>query len=97
MKVERLFVNEIEILNNLQNDNIIFVGDLVQKNNKEALALFGSSQEQLNIVKNNLAEIGLHINMELSNWPPENIEADIEYVKKYSASFAWLMGRYNID
>jgi hypothetical protein len=65
----------------LQNDNIVFVGDLVQKT--EAAIMWSPDFERalLNEIKEALANIGLHLGMAISDWPPENIEYAMQQLK----------------
>ncbi|MFN3075699.1 MAG: DNA-directed RNA polymerase subunit alpha [Alphaproteobacteria bacterium] len=71
-------VDELELsvrsANCLKNDNIIYIGDLVQKTESEMLRTPNFGRKSLNEIKEVLAHMGLHLGMEVSNWPPENIE-----------------------
>ncbi|ABC23461.1 DNA-directed RNA polymerase, alpha subunit [Rhodospirillum rubrum ATCC 11170] len=71
-------VDELELsvrsANCLKNDNIIYIGDLVQKTEAEMLRTPNFGRKSLNEIKEVLAQMGLHLGMEISNWPPENIE-----------------------
>lgn len=71
-------VDELELsvrsANCLKNDNIIYIGDLVQKSEAEMLRTPNFGRKSLNEIKEVLAQMGLHLGMEISNWPPENIE-----------------------
>jgi DNA-directed RNA polymerase subunit alpha len=58
----------------LRNDNIVYVGDLVQKTVAEMVRSPGCTRSIVNEFSENLASIGLHLGMELQGWPPENIE-----------------------
>jgi hypothetical protein len=58
----------------LRNDNIVYVGDLVQKTVEEMVRSPGCTRSIVNELSENLASIGLHLGMELQDWPPENIE-----------------------
>jgi hypothetical protein len=58
----------------LRNDNIVYVGDLVQKTVAEMVRYPGCTRSIVNEFSENLASIGLHLGMELQGWPPENIE-----------------------
>jgi hypothetical protein len=58
----------------LASDNIIYVGDLLQKSETELLRTPNFGRKSLNEVKEALAPMGLHLGMEVPNWPPENIE-----------------------
>ncbi len=71
-------VDELELsvrsANCLKNDNIVYIGDLVQKTEAEMLRTPNFGRKSLNEIKEVLAEMGLHLGMEIPNWPPENIE-----------------------
>ncbi len=71
-------VDELELsvrsANCLKNDNIIYIGDLVLKTEAEMLRTPNFGRKSLNEIKEVLAQMGLHLGMEISNWPPENIE-----------------------
>ena len=71
-------VDELELsvrsANCLKNDNIVYIGDLVQKTEPEMLRTPNFGRKSLNEIKEVLAEMGLHLGMEIPNWPPENIE-----------------------
>jgi DNA-directed RNA polymerase subunit alpha len=71
-------VDELELsvrsANCLKNDNIVYIGDLVQKTEAEMLRTPNFGRKSLNEIKEVLAQMGLHLGMEITNWPPENIE-----------------------
>ena len=71
-------VDELELsvrsANCLKNDNIIYIGDLVQKTEAEMLRTPNFGRKSLNEIKEVLAQMGLHLGMEIPDWPPENIE-----------------------
>jgi DNA-directed RNA polymerase subunit alpha len=71
-------VDELELsvrsANCLKNDNIVYIGDLVQKSEAEMLRTPNFGRKSLNEIKEVLAQMGLHLGMEITNWPPENIE-----------------------
>jgi len=71
-------VDELELsvrsANCLKNDNIIYIGDLVQKSETDMLRTPNFGRKSLNEIKEVLSQMGLHLGMEISNWPPENIE-----------------------
>jgi hypothetical protein len=58
----------------LKNDNIIYIGDLIQKTEAEMLRVPNFGRRSLNEIKEVLAGMGVHLGMEVPNWPPENIE-----------------------
>ncbi len=72
-KVEELELS-VRSANCLKNDNIIYIGDLVQKTEAEMLRTPNFGRKSLNEIKEVLAQMGLHLGMEIPNWPPENIE-----------------------
>ena len=60
--------------NCLKNDNIIYIGDLVQKTEAEMLRTPNFGRKSLNEIKEVLAVMGLRLGMDIPGWPPENIE-----------------------
>ncbi|WP_371131133.1 DNA-directed RNA polymerase subunit alpha [Phenylobacterium sp.] len=71
-------VDELELsvrsANCLKNDNIVYIGDLIQKTEAEMLRTPNFGRKSLNEIKEVLAGMGLHLGMDVPNWPPENIE-----------------------
>jgi DNA-directed RNA polymerase subunit alpha len=71
-------VDELELsvrsANCLKNDNIIYIGDLVQKSEQEMLRTPNFGRKSLNEIKELLTQMGLTLGMQIANWPPENIE-----------------------
>jgi DNA-directed RNA polymerase subunit alpha len=71
-------VDELELsvrsANCLKNDNIIYIGDLVQKSEADMLRTPNFGRKSLNEIKEVLTQMGLQLGMEIANWPPENIE-----------------------
>jgi DNA-directed RNA polymerase subunit alpha len=71
-------VDELELsvrsANCLKNDNIVYIGDLVQKSEPEMLRTPNFGRKSLNEIKEVLSTMGLSLGMEIANWPPENIE-----------------------
>jgi len=71
-------VDELELsvrsANCLKNDNIVYIGDLIQKTEGEMLRTPNFGRKSLNEIKEVLTGMGLHLGMEVPNWPPENIE-----------------------
>jgi len=71
-------VDELELsvrsANCLKNDNIVYIGDLIQKSENEMLRTPNFGRKSLNEIKEVLSEMGLHLGMDVPNWPPENIE-----------------------
>jgi DNA-directed RNA polymerase subunit alpha len=81
-------VDELELsvrsANCLKNDNIVYIGDLIQKTEAEMLRTPNFGRKSLNEIKEVLAQMGLHLGMEVPNWPPENIE---ELAKRYEEHY----------
>ena len=71
-------VDELELsvrsANCLKNDNIVYIGDLIQKTEGEMLRTPNFGRKSLNEIKEVLATMGLSLGMDVPNWPPENIE-----------------------
>jgi DNA-directed RNA polymerase subunit alpha len=71
-------VDELELsvrsANCLKNDNIVYIGDLVQKTEQEMLRTPNFGRKSLNEIKEVLASMGLTLGMTVTGWPPENIE-----------------------
>ena len=83
-KVYDLDELSVRATNCLKNDNIVYVGDLVQKTEGEMLKTPNFGRKSLNEIKEKLSKIGLRFGMEIQDWPPENIE---ELAKKYEDPF----------
>ncbi|MDB9760649.1 DNA-directed RNA polymerase subunit alpha [Pelagibacteraceae bacterium] len=70
-------VEELELsvrsMNCLKNDNIIYIGDLVQKTEPEMLRTPNFGRKSLNEIKEVLSTMSLYLGMEIPNWPPDNI------------------------
>ena len=71
-------VDELELsvrsANCLKNDNIVYIGDLIQKTEAEMLRTPNFGRKSLNEIKEILSSMGLKLGMEVPEWPPENIE-----------------------
>ena len=71
-------VDELELsvrsANCLKNDNIVYIGDLVQKSEADMLRTPNFGRKSLNEIKEVLTIMGLHLGMQVEGWPPENIE-----------------------
>ena len=61
-------------MNCLKNDNIVYIGDLVQKSEMEMLRTPNFGRKSLNEIKEVLSSMSLNLGMEIENWPPDNIE-----------------------
>jgi DNA-directed RNA polymerase subunit alpha len=81
-------VDELELsvrsANCLKNDNIVYIGDLIQKSEAEMLRTPNFGRKSLNEIKEVLATMGLHLGMEVTGWPPENIE---ELAKRFEEHY----------
>ena len=71
-KVEELELS-VRSMNCLKNDNIIYIGDLVQKTEAEMLRTPNFGRKSLNEIKEVLNSMSLYLGMEVPNWPPDNI------------------------
>ena len=71
-------VDELELsvrsANCLRNDNIVYIGDLVQKSENDMLSTPNFGRKSLNEIREVLMQMGLTLGMDISDWPPENIE-----------------------
>ena len=81
-------VDELELsvrsANCLKNDNIVYIGDLIQKTEAEMLRTPNFGRKSLNEIKEVLSGMGLHLGMDVEEWPPENIE---DLAKKFEDQF----------
>ncbi len=63
-------VDELELsvrsANCLKNDNIVYIGDLIQKTEAEMLRTPNFGRKSLNEIKEVLAQMGLHLGMEVA-------------------------------
>ncbi|WBU61464.1 DNA-directed RNA polymerase subunit alpha [Paracoccus albus] len=81
-------VDELELsvrsANCLKNDNIVYIGDLIQKTEAEMLRTPNFGRKSLNEIKEVLSGMGLHLGMDVVDWPPENIE---DLAKRFDDQF----------
>ncbi|GLK69441.1 DNA-directed RNA polymerase subunit alpha [Hansschlegelia plantiphila] len=81
-------VDELELsvrsANCLKNDNIVYIGDLIQKTEAEMLRTPNFGRKSLNEIKEVLAQMGLHLGMEVGGWPPDNID---ELAKRFEEHY----------
>ena len=81
-------VDELELsvrsANCLKNDNIVYIGDLIQKTEAEMLRTPNFGRKSLNEIKEVLSGMGLHLGMDVESWPPENIE---DLAKRFEDQF----------
>lgn len=82
-KVEELELS-VRSANCLKNDAIVYIGDLVLKTEAEMLRTPNFGRKSLNEIKEVLAKMGLHLGMDVPEWPPENID---ELARKVDESF----------
>jgi len=79
-------VDELELsvrsANCLQNANIYYIGDLVQRTEAEMLKTKNFGRKSLKEIKEILADMGLSLGMKLDGWPPADLppapEPDVE-------------------
>ncbi|MHC8509414.1 MAG: DNA-directed RNA polymerase subunit alpha [Rhodospirillales bacterium] len=71
-------VDELELsvrsANCLKNDNIIYIGDLVQKSESDMLRTPNFGRKSLTEIKDVLTQMGLSLGLDVPAWPPENVE-----------------------
>ena len=72
-KVEELELS-VRSANCLKNDNIVYIGDLVQKSESEMLRTPNFGRKSLNEIKEVLSNMRLNLGEMVPEWPPENIE-----------------------
>ena len=82
-KVEELELS-VRSANCLKNDNIIYIGDLVQKTESEMLRTPNFGRKSLNEIKEVLTHMELNLGMSVPDWPPANID---DLAKKYEDPF----------
>ncbi len=79
-KVEHLDLT-VRSQNCLKNENIVYVGDLVQKSEQDMLRTPNFGRKSLNEIKETLSRMNLSLGMETPDWPPDDVE---EQAKKYA-------------
>lgn len=72
-KVEELELS-VRASNCLKHENIVYMGDLVTRTEREMLRVPNFGRKSLNEIKLMLANLGLTLGMEIPEWPPEDIE-----------------------
>ena len=82
-KVEELELS-VRSANCLKNDNIVYIGDLVQKTETEMLRTPNFGRKSLNEIKEVLQQMDLILGTAVPDWPPENIE---ELAKQFEDPF----------
>jgi DNA-directed RNA polymerase subunit alpha len=66
--------------NCLKNDNITYIGDLVQRTESDMLRTPNFGRKSLNEIKEVLENMNLTLGMQIDSWPPKNIQ---ELAKKF--------------
>lgn len=74
-KVDRLELSA-RSANCLKTDNIIYIGDLVQKTEAELLRIRHCGRRSVTVIKAALARMDLHLGTEINDWPPKTLETD---------------------
>jgi len=81
-------VDELELsvrsANCLKNDNIVYIGDLIQKSEAEMLRTPNFGRKSLNEIREVLLTMNLKLGTEVDEWPPDNIE---DLAKKFEDQF----------
>lgn len=72
-RVEELELS-VRASNCLKNDNIVYIGDLVQKSEMDLLKTPNFGRKSMEEIKRVLITMGLNLGMQVQGWPPENIE-----------------------
>lgn len=71
-------IDELELsvrsMNCLKNDNIVYIGDLVQRTESEMLKTPNFGRKSLNEIREVLQKLGLTLGMTIPGWPPESVE-----------------------
>ncbi|MCY4541734.1 MAG: DNA-directed RNA polymerase subunit alpha [Rhodobacteraceae bacterium] len=78
-KIEHLELS-VRSANCLKAENIVYIGDLVQRTEADMLRAPNFGRKSLNEIKAVLSKMDLSFGMEMPDWPPENIE---ELAKQY--------------
>jgi DNA-directed RNA polymerase, alpha subunit/40 kD subunit len=58
----------------LKIDNIVYIAGAIQKTEAEMLRTPNFVRMSLNEIKEVLSGMGLHLGMDVEDWPPDNIE-----------------------
>ena len=75
-KIDELYLS-VRTLNCLKNENIVYVGDLIQLTENYLLKSNNFGRKSLDELKEILSSMSLYLGMELTNWPPDNINDEI--------------------
>lgn len=73
MRIDELELS-VRSMNCLKNDNIVYIGDLVQRSENDMLKTPNFGRKSLNEIKEVLAKFGLTLGMYIPGWPPDSIE-----------------------
>jgi DNA-directed RNA polymerase subunit alpha len=71
--------------NCLKNENIFYIGDLVQKSESDMLKTPNFGRKSLNEIKEILTQMELSFGMFLEGWPPDNIDELVQRLEDLSA------------
>lgn len=71
-KVEDMDLS-VRAANCLKGEGVIYIADLVQKNESKLLKMPNFGRKSLNEIKNILKEMGLSLDMHLEGWPPDDM------------------------
>jgi DNA-directed RNA polymerase subunit alpha len=81
-------VDELELSvrssNCLKNENIFYIGDLIQRTENDMLRTPNFGRKSLNEIKELLAGMGLSFGASIDGWPPENID---ELARKFDDQY----------
>jgi DNA-directed RNA polymerase subunit alpha len=71
-------VDELELsvrsANCLKNENVFYIGDLIQRTEADMLKTPNFGRKSLNEIKSLLSSMGLMFGMTVQGWPPENLD-----------------------
>ena len=92
--LKRVYELELSIrtANSLKKENIVYVGDLIQKTDVEMLRIADFGRRSLNEVKSVLTSLGLSLGRDVPSWPPRHIGEASEYRKDDALSVAETAG-----
>jgi DNA-directed RNA polymerase subunit alpha len=62
--------------NCIKNEGVVYIGDLVQKTERQLMLHPNFGHRSLMQIKEKLADMGLHLGMELEDWPPQDINPE---------------------
>ncbi|MDR1375730.1 MAG: DNA-directed RNA polymerase subunit alpha [Holosporaceae bacterium] len=68
----------VRSMNCLKSDNIVYIGDLVQKTEGDMLHTPNFGRKSLNEIKEVLLQMGLCLGMQVNGWPLDNVEDAIK-------------------